>query len=410
MTTTASALGHIRVLDLTRVLAGPWCTQNLADLGADVIKIERPGAGDDTRSWGPPYLKDADGRDTSEAAYYLAANRGKRSLTLDIATPEGQDIVRKLAAQSDVVMENYKVGQLRKYGLDYESLKKIKPGLVYCSITGFGQTGPYAHRAGYDFIVQGMGGFMSITGERDDLPGGGPQKGGVAISDLMTGMYATIAVMAALTHRDRTGEGQYIDMALLDVQVAMLANMGSNYLASGNAPKRWGNAHPNIVPYQTFATSDGHIILAVGNDGQYAKFVEAGGRTELAQDERFATNPMRVRNRDVLVPILAEMVKTKSRDEWINLLEAAGVPCGPINNLDDVYVNPQVAARELRADLPHPCGAPVKLVKSPMKLSGTPVRCDMAPPTLGQHTEQVLEELLGHGEAEIAALRAKGIV
>ena len=410
MTTTASALGHIRVLDLTRVLAGPWCTQNLADLGADVIKIERPGAGDDTRSWGPPYLKDADGRDASEAAYYLAANRGKRSLTLDIATPEGQDIVRKLAAQSDVVMENYKVGQLRKYGLDYESLKKIKPGLVYCSITGFGQTGPYAHRAGYDFIVQGMGGFMSITGERDDLPGGGPQKGGVAISDLMTGMYATIAVMAALTHRDRTGEGQYIDMALLDVQVAMLANMGSNYLASGNAPKRWGNAHPNIVPYQTFATSDGHIILAVGNDGQYAKFVEAGGRTELAQDERFATNPMRVRNRDVLVPILAEMVKTKSRDEWINLLEAAGVPCGPINNLDDVYVNPQVAARDLRADLPHPCGAPVKLVKSPMKLSGTPVRCDMAPPTLGQHTEQVLEELLGHGEAEIAALRAKGIV
>jgi formyl-CoA transferase len=410
MTNTATALGHIRVLDLTRVLAGPWCTQNLADLGADVIKIERPGAGDDTRSWGPPYLKDAQGRDTGEAAYYLAANRGKRSLTLDIATPEGQDIVRKLAAQSDVVMENYKVGQLHKYGLDYESLKKIKPDLVYCSVTGFGQTGPYAHRAGYDFIIQGMGGFMSITGERDDLPGGGPQKGGVAISDLMTGMYATIAVLAALTHRDRTGEGQYIDMALLDVQVAMLANMGSNYLASGRAPKRWGNAHPNIVPYQTFATADGHIIVAVGNDGQYARFVEAGGRVELARDERFATNPMRVRNRDVLVPILAEMVATKTRDEWINLLEEAGVPCGPINNLDDVYVNPQVVAREMRADLPHPCGGDVKLVTSPMKLSGTPTRCDMPPPTLGQHTEDVLGELLGHSATEIAALRAKGVI
>ena len=410
MTNTATALGHIRVLDLTRVLAGPWCTQNLADLGADVIKIERPGAGDDTRSWGPPYLKDAQGRDTGEAAYYLAANRGKRSLTLDIATSEGQDIVRKLAAQSDVVMENYKVGQLHKYGLDYESLKKIKPDLVYCSVTGFGQTGPYAHRAGYDFIIQGMGGFMSITGERDDLPGGGPQKGGVAISDLMTGMYATIAVLAALTHRDRTGEGQYIDMALLDVQVAMLANMGSNYLASGRAPKRWGNAHPNIVPYQTFATADGHIIVAVGNDGQYARFVEAGGRVELAKDERFATNPLRVRNRDVLVPILAEMVATKTRDEWINLLEAAGVPCGPINNLDDVYVNPQVVAREMRADLPHPCGGDVKLVTSPMKLSGTPTRCDMPPPTLGQHTEDVLGGLLGHSATEIAALRARGVI
>lgn len=410
MTQQATALGHIRVLDLTRVLAGPWCTQNLADLGADVIKIERPGAGDDTRSWGPPYLKDGEGRDTEEAAYYLAANRGKRSLTLDIATPEGQDIIRKLAAQSDVVMENYKVGQLRKYGLDYESLKKIKPDLVYCSVTGFGQTGPYAHRAGYDFIVQGMGGFMSITGERDDLPGGGPQKGGVAISDLMTGMYATIAVLAALTHRDRTGAGQYIDMALLDVQVAMLANMGSNYLASGRAPRRWGNAHPNIVPYQTFATSDGHIIVAVGNDGQYAKFVEAGGRAELARDERFATNPLRVRNRDVLVPLLADMVLGKTRDEWITLLEAAGVPCGPINNLDDVYVNPQVLARDMQVDLPHPCGAPVKLVQSPMKLSGTPVRCDMPPPTLGQHSDEVLTELLGHDAAAIAALRAKGVV
>lgn len=408
--TTKTALGHIRVLDLTRVLAGPWCTQNLADLGADVIKIERPGVGDDTRSWGPPYLRDAEGRDTSEAAYYLAANRGKRSVTLDIATPEGQDIVRRLVVQSDVVMENYKVGQLRKYGLDYESLKTIKPDLVYCSVTGFGQDGPYAHRAGYDFIIQGMGGFMSITGERDDLPGGGPQKGGVAISDLMTGMYATIAVMAALTHRDRTGEGQYIDMALLDVQVAMLANMGSNYLASGKPPVRWGNAHPNIVPYQTFATSDGHIIVAVGNDGQYVKFVEAGGRPELARDERFATNPMRVRHREVLVPILAEMVKLKTRQQWIDLLEAAGVPCGPINKLDDVFDNPQVKARGMQVDLPHPSGAHVKLVRNPMNLSATPARCDMPPPTLGQHTDEVLRDVLGKSDDDIVAMRGKGII
>ncbi len=404
------ALGHIRVLDLTRVLAGPWCAQNLADLGADVIKIERPGAGDDTRSWGPPYLRDAQGRDTSEAAYYLAANRGKRSVTLDIASAEGQEIVRQLARQSDVVLENYKVGQLKKYGLDYESLKREKPDLIYCSITGFGQSGPYAQRAGYDFIIQGMGGFMSITGERDDLPGGGPQKAGVAISDLMTGMYATIAVMAALTHRDRSGEGQYIDMALLDVQVAMLANMNTNFLASGNPPKRWGNAHPNIVPYQTFATSDSHIIVAVGNDGQYRRFVEAGGRPELADDERFATNPMRVRHRDTLVPLLAAMVKTRSKQQWINALEAAGVPCGPINNLDEVFDNPQVAARGLRVDLPHPAGGTVRLVGSPMKMSATPPRHDLPPPLLGEHTEQVLREVLGRSPEQIAALREQGII
>jgi formyl-CoA transferase len=404
------ALGHIRVLDLTRVLAGPWCAQNLADLGADVIKIERPGAGDDTRHWGPPYLKDAEGRDTSEAAYYLAANRGKRSVTVDIASPEGQEIVRKLARQSDVVLENYKVGQLKKYGLDYESLRREKPDLIYCSITGFGQTGPYAQRAGYDFIIQGMGGFMSITGERDDLPGGGPQKAGVAISDLMTGMYSTVAVLAALAHRDRTGEGQYIDMALLDVQVAMLANMNTNYLASGNPPTRWGNAHPNIVPYQTFATSDGHIIVAVGNDGQYRRFVEVGGRPDLAADERFATNPMRVRHRDTLVPLLAEMVKTKSKQQWIDALEAAGVPCGPINNLDEVFENPQVQARGLRMDLPHPTGGAVKLVGSPMKMSATPPTYDMPPPLLGEHTEVVLKNLLGESEEAIAALRGKGII
>jgi formyl-CoA transferase len=407
---TKKALQHIRVLDLTRVLAGPWCAQNLADLGADVIKIERPGSGDDTRSWGPPYLRDADGHDSTEAAYYLAANRGKRSVTLDIASAEGQEIVRKLVRQSDVVLENYKVGQLKKYGLDYASLKREKPDLIYCSITGFGQSGPYAQRAGYDFIIQGMGGFMSITGERDDLPGGGPQKAGVAISDLMTGMYATIAIMAALTHRDRTGEGQYIDMALFDVQVAMLANMGSNFLCSDEPPTRWGNAHPNIVPYQTFATSDGHIIVAVGNDSQYVKFVEAGNRPDLASDTRFATNPTRVRNRDILVPLLAEMVRTKTRQQWIDQLEAAGVPCGPINKLDDVFANPQVQARGLQVDLPHPSAGTVKLVRSPMNMSATPPHCDLPPPLLGQHTEQVLRELLEHSEAEIKALRAKNVI
>ncbi|MDE2428640.1 MAG: CoA transferase [Burkholderiales bacterium] len=405
-----SALGHIRVLDLTRVLAGPWCAQNLADLGAEVIKVERPGCGDDTRTWGPPYLRDQDGNNTSEAAYYLAANRGKRAITVDIASEQGQQIIRELAAQSDVVLENYKVGQLKKYGLDYDSLKLVKPDLVYCSITGFGQDGPYAHRAGYDFIVQGMGGFMSLTGERDDLPGGGPQKAGVAIADLMTGMYATIAVMAALTHRDRSGEGQYIDMALLDVQVAMLANMNTNYLSSGNAPKRWGNAHPNIVPYQTFATADGHIIVAAGNDGQYRKFVQIGGLPELAEDPRFVSNPLRVQNRDVLVPILADMVKRKSKQDWISLLEAAGVPCGPINQLNEVFDDPQVQARGMQIRMPHPSAGSVKLVASPMKLSETPVSYHNAPPLLGQHTEEVLRTLLAYDDARITALKELNII
>ncbi len=408
--TVKKALGHLRILDLTRVLAGPWCAQNFADLGADVIKIERPGTGDDTRSWGPPYLRDADGNDTTEAAYYLAANRGKRSVTIDIATAEGQSMVRELARQSDVVLENYKVGQLKKYGLDYDALRLEKPDLVYCSITGFGQSGPYAQRAGYDFIVQGMGGFMSLTGERDDQPGGGPQQAGVAISDLMTGMYATIAVMAALAHRDRTGEGQYIDMALLDVQVAMLANMNTNYLASGVAPTRSGNAHPNIVPYQTFATADGHIIVAVGNDGQYRKFIAAGGRPELASDERFATNPMRVRHRDILVPLLADMIKTKTKQQWIDLLETAGVPCGPINTLDDVFDNPQVVARGLQMDLPHPTAGVVKLVGSPMNMSATPPHYALPPPLLGQHTDAVLQDLLGYSAERIAALRDQGVL
>ena len=407
---TPTALGHLRILDLTRVLAGPWCAQNFADLGAQVIKIERPGCGDDTRAWGPPYLRDDDGIDTSEAAYYLAANRGKQSVTVDIASAQGQEIIRQLVVSSDVVLENYKVGQLAKYGLDYAALRLLKPDLVYCSITGFGQTGPYAQRAGYDFIIQGMGGFMSVTGERDALPGGGPQKAGVAISDLMTGMYSTIAVLAALNHRDRTGEGQYIDMALLDVQVAMMANMATNFLASDKAPQRWGNAHPNIVPYQTFATSDGHIIIAAGNDRQYQKLVAAGGCAELADDPRFVTNPLRVQHRDLLVPHLAEMVAKKTRDQWITLLESAGVPCGPINNLDEVFNNPQVVARGLRVDLPHPSGATAKLVGSPMRLSATPPSCQAAPPLLGQHTTAILRDVLHYSDAQIEALRSQGIV
>jgi crotonobetainyl-CoA:carnitine CoA-transferase CaiB-like acyl-CoA transferase len=404
------ALSHIRVLDLSRVLAGPWCAQTLADFGADVIKIERPGTGDDTRHWGPPYLKTANGEDTREAAYYLAANRNKRSVTVDIATAEGQRIVRDLARQCDVVIENYKVGQLAKYGLDYASLKEIKPDLIYCSVTGFGQTGPYAPRAGYDFIVQGLGGFMSITGERDGEPGAGPQKSGIAIADLMTGMYSAVAVLTALAHRDRTGEGQHIDMALLDVQVAMLANMATNYFASGKAPQRAGNAHPNIVPYQTFRTSDSWIIVGVGNDGQFRKFVEAGNRPELADDERFATNPSRVRYRDTLVPILAEMVRTRSKREWIEMLEAAGVPCGPINDIAEVFENEQVIARDMSVTLPHPCGGSVRFAPSPIKMSVTPPRAVAHPPTLGEHTEIVLREMLGYDDVRLQALREASVI
>nr|WP_315467806.1 CaiB/BaiF CoA-transferase family protein [uncultured Undibacterium sp.] len=405
-----TALGHLRILDMTRVLAGPWCSQNLADLGAEVIKVERPDSGDDTRSWGPPYLQDTAGNSTGEAAYYLAANRGKQAITVDISTSQGQSIIRELVKQSDVLLENYKVGQLAKYGLDYDALIQIKPDLVYCSITGFGQNGPYANRAGYDFIIQGMGGFMSLTGERDDLAGGGPQKAGVAITDLMTGMYATIAVLAALTHRDKTGEGQYIDMALLDVQVAMLANMGSNYLTSGNIPKRWGNAHQNIVPYQTFATADSHIIVAAGNDAQYRKFVQIGERAELADDPRFLSNPLRVQHRDILVPMLADMVKGKTKNEWISALELAAVPCGPINNLEEVFNDPQVRARCMQIELDHPKAGIVPLVASPMKLSKTPVEYRQAPPLLSQHTEQCLRDLLHFDDEKIAQLKRDRII
>jgi crotonobetainyl-CoA:carnitine CoA-transferase CaiB-like acyl-CoA transferase len=404
------ALGHIRVLDLSRVLAGPWCAQNLADLGADVIKVERPSVGDDTRAWGPPYARDGNGNKTVETAYYLSANRGKRSVTVDIASAAGQALLRELVLHCDVVLENFKVGHLHRYGLDYDSLRALKPGLVYCSITGFGQDGPYAHRAGYDFLIQGMGGLMSVTGERDALPGGGPQKAGVALTDIMTGMYATVAILAALTHRDRTGQGQHIDMALLDTQVAMLANVGSNYLNTGTPPQRWGNAHANIVPYQTFACLDGHIIVAAGNDSQYQKFVEAGGRPELAHDPLFATNPLRVQHRDTLVPLLAAMVRTRSRADWIARLEAVGVPCGPINDIADVFANPQVQARQLAIDLQHPSAGSVKLVRSPMRMSATPAGSTLPPPLLGQHTDDVLREVLGKSAEEIAALRAAGAV
>ena len=405
-----SALSHLKILDLSRVLAGPWCTQNLADLGADVIKVERPESGDDTRHWGPPFLKDEQGQETSEAAYYLAINRNKRSITLDIAHPEGQAIIRELVKTCDVVIENYKVGQLKKYGLDYDSLKAIKPDLIYCSITGFGQTGPYAHRAGYDFIVQGMGGFMSVTGEREDLPGGGPQKAGVAIADIFTGMYATSAILAALIHRDQTGEGQAIDLALLDVQVATMANVASNYLISGVPPKSWGNASPNIVPYQTFKASDGWIIVATGNDSQFRHFVEAGGQAMLADDPRFASNPDRVTHRELLVPLLQSMVAQKTKQEWISLLEAAGVPCGPINNFQEVFENEQVQARGLKMTLAHPLAGQVPLVRSPMRLSKTPVVEKSAPPLLGEHTREILQKDLGMDDAKIALLEALGII
>lgn len=405
-----SPLSHIRVLDLSRVLAGPWASQTLADLGADVIKIERPGSGDDTRGWGPPYLRDAEGRDTREAAYYLAANRGKRSVTLDVASPEGQEIVRRLAAESDVFLENFKVGDMARYGLGWEDLRKINPRLVYCSITGFGQTGPMAHLPGYDFIIQGIGGLMSITGERDDLPGGGPQKVGVAVADLMTGLYSTIAILGALTHRDRTGEGQHIDMALLDVQVAAIANMNLNYLTSGRVPRRQGNAHANIVPYQVFAAADGELVIAVGNDGQFARLAEVIGAPHLAADPRFVKNADRVRNRETLVPMLQTIFATRDVAAWIAAIEPEGIPCGPINDIGQVFAHPQVVARRMRRDLAHPVAGTTPTVANPIRYSATPITYDRAPPTLGQHTREVLSEVLGLTEAEIETLSHRAIV
>ncbi len=412
-------LAGIRVLDLSRVLAGPWCTQTLADLGAEVIKIERPpregqGGGDDTRRWGPPFLKDDAGHDTSEAAYYLSTNRNKRSVTVDIATPGGQALIRRMAGLSDVFVENYKVGDMARYGLDFTSLGALNPRLVYCSITGFGQTGPYRERAGYDYAIQGMGGLMSVTGPSraeiaDDQSGGGPQKVGVAVADLFTGMYAATAILAALRHRDLTGAGQAIDMALLDTQVAMLANLGANYLTTGMAPQRVGNAHQNIVPYQVFEVADGHLILAVGNDGQFARFCEVAGRSELARDARFARNADRVLHRNTLVPLLVPVLKARKRADWLGALEAAKVPCGPINDLAEAFTDPHVRSRGMTVRIPHPLAGSVELVANPMKFSATPVQYRRPPPLLGEHTDEVLSEF-GLARDELAELRRTGAI
>ncbi|QXG43481.1 CaiB/BaiF CoA transferase family protein [Pseudomonas viridiflava] len=404
------ALSHIRVLDLSRVLAGPWAGQILADLGADVIKVERPVCGDDTRSWGPPFLKDETGQNTTEAAYYLSANRNKQSVTIDFTRPEGQQLVRELVAKSDIVIENFKVGGLAAYGLDYASLKAVNPKLIYCSITGFGQTGPYAKRAGYDFMIQGLGGLMSLTGRPDGEEGSGPVKVGVALTDILTGLYSTTAILAALAHRDQSGVGQYIDMALLDVQVACLANQAMNYLTTGVAPKRLGNAHPNIVPYQDFPTADGDFILTVGNDSQFRKFAEVAGQSQWATDPRFLTNKLRVANRGELIPLIRQATVFKTTAQWVDELEAAGVPCGPVNDLAQVFDDPQVLARGLALELPHALGGRVAQVASPIRLSETPVEYRRAPPLLGEHTSQVLQALLGMSGDEVVALKEAGVL
>ena len=406
--TVSGPLTGVRILDLSRILAGPTCTQLLGDLGADIIKIEKPGAGDDTRKWGPPYVRDAEGRDTGESAYYLSSNRNKRSVAVDIARPEGAEVVRRLAARADVLIENFKVGGLARYGLDYDRIGGDLPGLVYCSISGFGQTGPKAHRAGYDFLIQGMGGIMSMTGE----PDGQPMKVGVGIADVMCGMYACVAILAALRHRDRTGLGQYIDLGLFDSQIAWLINGGLNYLTSGVVPGRLGNAHPNIVPYQVFPTGDGHIILAVGNDAQYRRFCEFAEAAELADDPRFATNAQRVRNRDALVPLIGELTRRHPAAHWLEGLERLGVPCGPVNDLEQVFADPQTEDRGMRISMPHPLAGSgaVDLIGNPIKLSATPVSYRRAPPTLGQHTDEVLEEWLGLGADERRQLHDSGVI
>lgn len=403
-------LAHVRVLDLTRVLAGPWCAQNLADLGAEVIKVERPKKGDDSRAFGPPWLKDKDGKDTTEAGYFLSANRGKKSITIDIASAAGTALVKELAKTADVFLENFKVGDLASKGLGYDDLKAINPRIIYCSITGFGQTGPYATKPGYDFMIQGMGGFMSVTGERDHKPGGGPQRAGVPVVDIMTGMYATIAVCAAIAGRERTGKGQHIDCNLLDTQVGFLANQGANYLVTGEAPVRLGNTHPNIVPYQAVPTKDGAIILACGNDNLFSKLCDLLGQPALKTDPRFVTNAARVSNRDALDPILNELMQARTTEEWVVALEGAGVPCGPINNLRQVFENPQVVARGLRVEIPHPTAGTVPLIRSPMRFSETDIEYKTPPPLLGQHTDEVLKEVLGKSPAQIEELKKSGAV
>ncbi|HQQ69180.1 MAG TPA: CaiB/BaiF CoA-transferase family protein [Alicycliphilus sp.] len=416
--TPTGALSHLRVLDLSRVLAGPWCTQNLADMGADVIKIEKPGEGDDTRHWGPPFFPDADGQPTKNACYYAACNRNKRSVTVDMATPEGQELIRELAKQSDVVVENFKTGGLKRYGLDYASLSALNPRLIYCSVTGFGHTGPYAPRAGYDLLVQAMSGLMSITGRADGEPGGGPLRVGVAVIDLFTGMYATTAILGALEARHHTGRGQHIDMALLDVAMAVLANQGAGFLNAGNIPKRQGNSHPSVVPYQDFPTQDGNMLLAIGNDGQFARFCEAAG-VDWASDQRFTLNSSRVAHRDQLIPMMAAVTRTRSTADWIALLEDKAVPCGPINHVGQAFDDPQVRARGLRVEQErYPGGQPpagelinrVVTTASPLRLSDTPVTLRHAPPALGQHTDEVLRERLGLDAARLQELRGKGVL
>ncbi|MCA0440783.1 CaiB/BaiF CoA-transferase family protein [Hydrogenophaga sp.] len=404
------ALSHLRVLDLSRVLAGPWCSQNLADMGADVIKVERPGAGDDTRGWGPPWVEGAQAGAGADSTYYAAANRGKKSITMDISRPEGQEMIRKLAAVSDVVIENYKVGDLKRYGLDYAALSALNPRLVYCSITGYGQEGPSAHKPGYDFVFQAMGGLMSITGERDDLPGGGPQKAGIAIADVMTGMYATIAILSALEHRSVSGRGQYIDMALLDCIVALGGNQVTGYFASDKVPGRFGNAHASLVPYQVFVVADGEIVVAVGNDGQWQQYCAAIERSDLGADPRWTKVTGRITGRDELVPELARTMLTRTRAEWLERLESRGVPCGPINNYRQVFEDAQVQHRKLRVDLQRPDGSIVSTIASPLRLQGTPPVYDRAPPTLGDATEDVLGSLLGLSSEEIARHRANRII